>query len=276
MRRLSEFLAIAALALVPGAALAATTDSADAGTVVYDAPLRVCGDPDAMPYSDKAGEGFENKLAEMAAKDLGTTVSYTWFLEREGFVHKALGSYDCDVVMGLPAIEGVALTRAYYRSSYVFISRADRRLGISSMQDPRLRDLRVGVMLVGADGAGTPPGVALGRQGIIENVVGFPVYGNEGPAPAAEAPIEAVVNGAIDIAAVWGPSAGYYASRARVPLTVTPITDTTAFLPQMFQYPIAMAVREGDDDLRDRLDAFISGHADEIRTLLKAYGVPLL
>ena len=271
-RRLASAALLAAL-LSTGPAIAQATDG---GTIVYNTPLRICADPDDMPYSNKAGQGFENKLAEMAAKHLDTTVAYTWFAQRGGFISATLNAGECDVIMGVPNLNGVDSTRSYYRSSYVFVSRADRNLSFSSMTDPHLKHLKIGVPLIGADGTGTPPAIALGEEGIFDRVVGFPVYGNSSGTPPMAAPIEAVARGDIDIAAVWGPIGGYYASQAKVPLRVVPITDTTQFLPQMFEYPIAMAVRSGDTDLKDRLDGFIRTHRTEIAALLKSYGVPLL
>jgi quinoprotein dehydrogenase-associated probable ABC transporter substrate-binding protein len=274
--RLNSICAIAFMASFIAAPPAARGQAtAPDGTRVYSAPLRVCAAPDDLPYSNRAEEGFENKLAEMVAKDLGTTVAYTWYPEHAGFVRQTLGAGECDVLMGVPHIDGIEPTRSYYRSGYVFVSRADRNITFSSISDPALRTLRIGVSLVGADGAGTPPAVALGKQGIFERVMGFPVYGDRSDSAHLADPIRAVEDGDIDVAAVWGPVAGYYGKQARRPLRVTPITDTDAFLPQIFQYPIAMAVRPGDDDLKDRLDSFISRHRDEIKALLVDYGVPL-
>jgi len=255
--------------------LAGPAVAAGSGTVVYNAPLRVCADPDDLPFSNRAGQGFENKLADMLARDLDTSVAYTWFPERNGFLGNTLEAGECDIVMGLPNIDGVDTTRSYYRSSYVFVSRADRHLTVSTLTDPQLRHLRIGVPLVGADGTGSPPAVALGEQGIFSNVVGYPLYGDlPGDSPAA--PIEAVARGDIDIAAVWGPIGGYFAKQAGVPMRVTPVTDTDRFLPQMFEFPIGIAVRSGDTDLKDRLNAFVRQHQPEITALLQSYGVPLL
>jgi quinoprotein dehydrogenase-associated probable ABC transporter substrate-binding protein len=271
-RSMAAGLFLAGTLLLAGPAGAAEVDD---GTVVYSAPLRVCADPDDLPFSNRAGQGFENKLAQMVATDLGTDVAYTWFPERRGFIRNTLDAGECDVVMGMPHVDGVDQTRSYYRSGYVFVSRADRNLTLSSLTDPQLRSLRIGVPLVGADGAGSPPAVALGQQGIFRQVVGFPVYGS-GPRASLAAPIEAVARGDIDIAAVWGPVGGYFAKEAKVPMRVTPITDTASFLPQTFEYPIGMAVRTGDKDLADRLNAFIGRHRADISALLASYGVPML
>jgi len=275
LRPVLKVLVVLASATAWTSCLAAQSTGAN-GTVVYSAPLRVCAAPDDMPYSDRAGEGFENKLAAMLAKDLGTSVVYTWYPQHAGFIQQTLGAGECDAIMGVPDINGVDASRSYYRSGYVFVTRADRNLTFSSIRDPVLKDLKIGVSLVGADGAGTPPAVALGRQGIVDRVRGFPVYGDGSDSARSADPIRAVENGTIDVAAVWGPIAGYYAKQSPVPLRVTLITDTDSYLPQIFQYPIAMGVTPGQDDLKDRLDGFISRHRDDIKALLESYGVPLL
>ena len=141
--------------------------------------FRVCADPNNLPFSNDKGEGFENKLAELVAKELGKRVTYTWWAQRRGFVRNTLKAGRCDVIMGVPAqLDMVATTRPYYRSSYVFLSRDDRRIDLVSISDPRLRDLRIGVHLLGDDGFNTPPANALGEEGITRNVVGYSIYGD--------------------------------------------------------------------------------------------------
>jgi len=258
-------LATAALSLSPHA-VAAEPDT-----------LRVCADPNNMPFSNRSREGFENKLAEMVAKQLGTTVSYTWWAQRRGFIRHTLKAGDCDLVMGIPArYAPVESTRAYYRSSYVFVSKANRHLQLDAIDDPRLRKLTIGVHLIGDDGNNTPPAHALGQQGIVDNVRGFMIYGDyREPDPPARL-IEAVQHGDIDVAAAWGPLAGYAAKRSGVPLTVSPIVGGERYSPQQFQFDIAMGVRKGDHALRDRLNDFIARHRAEITALLQRYGVPLV
>jgi ABC-type amino acid transport substrate-binding protein len=170
----------------------------------------------------------------------------------------------------------VETTRPYYRSSYVFVSRAARRLQLDAIDDPQLRGLTIGVHLIGDDGNNTPPAHALGQQGIVDNVRGFMIYGDyREPDPPARL-IEAVERGDVDVAAAWGPLAGYAAKRSSVPLTVTPIVAGERFSPQQFQFEIAMGARKGDHALRDRLNDFIAEHGAEIRTLLQSYGIPLV
>jgi mxaJ protein len=257
---------LAMAALQPYASMASEPDD-----------LRVCADPNNLPFSNRAGEGFENKLAEMAAQKLGKSVVYTWWAQRRGFIRHTLKAGDCDLVMGVPAqYDPVETTRPYYRSTYVFISQTARHLQLNAIDDPQLRSLAIGVHLIGDDGNNTPPAHALGQQGIIDNVRGFMIYGDyREPAPPARL-IEAVEHGEIDVAAAWGPLAGYAAKQSKVPLTITPIAAGERFAPQQFQFEIAMGVRKGEHALRDRLNDYISQHRDEIIALLQSYGVPLV
>ena len=141
--------------------------------------FRVCADPNNLPFSNSEGTGFENKLAELIAQDLGQHVVYTWWAQRRGFIRNTLKAGSCDVVMGVPArLDMVETTRPYYGSTYVFLSRADRHYDLHSLKDPRLHNLAIGVQLIGDDGYNTPPAHALGEQGIITNLVGYTVYGD--------------------------------------------------------------------------------------------------
>jgi quinoprotein dehydrogenase-associated probable ABC transporter substrate-binding protein len=248
-----------------------------AQTVSTPGQLHVCADPNNLPFSNNAGEGFENKLAEMIAQQLGKQISYNWWAQRRGFIRHTLKAGDCDLVMGVPAhYDLVDSTEPYYRSTYVFVTQASRHLDLSSMLDERLRHLSIGVHLIGNDGNNPPPAHALGEQGIVDNVRGFSIYGDyRQPNPPARL-IDAVANGEIDVAAAWGPLAGFFAKRSKVPLAVSPITDVERFAPERFQFDIAMGVRKGDHALRDQLNQFISGHRDQITALLTSYGVPLV
>lgn len=257
--------------IIAGVVLSFATSAAAAA----DGALRVCADPNNLPFSNRTEAGFENQLAAMVAAAFGEQVSYTWWAQRRGFIRNTLKAGQCDVVMGVPAgYDLVETTRPYYRSTYVFVTRQDRQLDLSSLLDPRLHDLTVGVHLI--DGNNPPPAQALGDQGIVDNVRGYSIYGDyREPNPPARL-IEAVESGEIDVAAVWGPLGGYFAQRSAVPLTVTPIRDTERFAPQQFQFAIAMGVRKGDHALRDRLNAFIDEYRSEINGLLQIYGVPLV
>ena len=252
----------------------ARTDGAPAAAA--PALLRVCADPNNLPFSNDRQEGFENRLATLIARELGREVTYTWWAQRRGFLRSTLNAGACDVVMGLPAeSEGVLTTRPYYASTYVFVSRRDRQLDVQTFDDPRLRTLRVGVPLVGDDGANPPPAHALSRRGIVRNIVGYSVYGDYSQESPPSEIVKAVARGDVDIAIAWGPLAGYYATRQPVPLAVVPVTpERDAMLP--FVFSMAMGVRRGDEALRAQLDAALSSREDAIRALLTEYGVPLV
>jgi mxaJ protein len=263
--------------LVNAAFLLAMVALQPAASVAEPDTLRVCADPNNLPFSNRTGEGFENKLAEMVAQKFGKAVVYTWWAQRRGFIRHTLKAGDCDVVMGVPAhYDLVETTRPYYRSTYVFVSQTARHLQLDAIDDPKLRSLAIGVHLIGDDGNNTPPAHAMGQQGIIDNVHGFMIYGDyREPAPPARL-IEAVEHGEIDVAAAWGPLAGFAAKQSKVQLTVAPIVAGERFAPQQFQFDIAMGVRKGDHALRDRLNDFIAQHRAEVAALLQSYGVPLV
>jgi mxaJ protein len=238
---------------------------------------RVCADPNNLPFSNGHRQGFENRLAEMIAADAGTSVSYTWWPQRRGFVRNTLDADACDVIMGVPAgLERVETTRPYYRSTYVFVAPSHRHLGLRSFDDPQLRRLKIGVQMIGDDFANTPPAHALSARGYVQNIVGYSVLGNYSqPNPPARI-VEAVARGDIDAAVVWGPLAGYFAARQRIPLDVTPVSPEADSSERRFVFDISMAVRRGDDARRASLDAFIARHEVAIERLLDQYDLPRL
>jgi mxaJ protein len=236
--------------------------------------LRVCADPNDLPFSDAKGGGFENRIAELLARDLGVPVTYAWTHPRRGLVRNTLGSGACDVLMGVPAGFGrVATTAPYYRSSYVLVTPANRE-DVTSLDDPALRSLTIGVQLVGDDGANSPPVHALGRRGLGANLRGFPIYGDAAaPAPAA-AIVDAVARGEVDTAVVWGPIAGYFAKAEPVPLRLVPVAGDGPVLPMSFA--IAVGVRRTDTELRDTLDRALARNRPAVDAILAEYGVPRL
>ncbi|HET7844326.1 MAG TPA: quinoprotein dehydrogenase-associated putative ABC transporter substrate-binding protein, partial [Xanthomonadales bacterium] len=186
--------------------------------------LRVCADPNNLPFSNERREGFENRIVERVAKRLGATLRYTWWAQRRGFLRNTLNAGTCDVVPGIASgVEMLGTTRPYYRSSYVFVVREGEALP-TSLDDETLKTRRIGVQLIGDDGANTPPAHALARRGIAANVRGFPVYGDYATS-APQAPIvDALVRGDIDVAVAWGPVAGWFAQRAARKLVLAPVT----------------------------------------------------
>lgn len=239
------------------------------------AALRVCADPNNMPFSNARGEGFENRIATVIATDLGRTVSYFWSPSRRGFIRNTLGAERCDVVMAAPAAsERIAITRPYYRSSYVFLTRAGTR--VASLDDPRLRSMRIGIQLTGDDYDNPPAAQALAARHIIGNVRGFTVYGDYSAADPNRSIVDAVANGDVDVAVVWGPLAGYYAKRAPAPLTLAPVTPQSDGPALPFRFAIAIGVRKDDAALRAELDRSLARRAADIRRILESYGVPVL
>jgi mxaJ protein len=241
------------------------------------APLRVCADPNNAPFSSADGSGFENRIAEIVAGDLGRPLAYVWWAQRRGFIRNTLSAGVCDVVIGVPAhhYDQVLRTRPYYRSSYVAIMRADGAGAIAGLDDPRLRQLRIGVPLAGDPGTIAPPALALARRGIADNVRGYLVSGDYREAAPPQRLIEAVASGEIDVALAWGPLAGPSAKASAVPLTVSVLQDEEG-PPLSFSFEIAMAVRRDDLSLRRRLQDTLDRRGDEIRAVLAQAGVPIL
>jgi mxaJ protein len=235
------------------------------------AELRVCADPNNMPFSNAKGEGFENKIVERIAADWGRTLKYTWWAQRRGNVRSTLKAGECDLIPGIgSAVEMVGATRPYYRARYMFVTRADRGLDIASFDDPRLKTLKIGVQMVGDDGSNTPPAHALAKRGIVDNVRGYLIYGDYAEADPQAAIVRAVASGQIDVALVWGPTAEWYAKASPVPLVLTP----TPWLdgPQLpMQFDVSMGVRREDNKLRTDLNAWLGAHKADVDAILAGY-----
>lgn len=237
--------------------------------------LRVCADPNNLPFSNGKEEGFENELARLVARDMNARVEYTWFAQRRGFIRNTLRSNKCDIVMGVPSsYELVAPTRPYYRSTYVFVTRSDDHLEIASFDDPVLRKLRIGVHLIGDDYSNTPPAHALSKRGIIANVRGYSIYGDyRQPNPPARI-LDALMNKQIDVAVVWGPLAGYFAKRDGLAVEIRPVKPQIdlPFMPMVFD--ISMGVRREDSALKSEVESILERRRERIREILDAFGVP--
>jgi mxaJ protein len=262
----SRFLSLIALAaLACGPARAATTMRT----------LRVCADPNNMPFSNQKQEGFENKIAELVARDMNAKLDYVWYAQRRGFTRNTISAGKCDVYIGIPtSFDRLSTTIPYYRSTYVFATRHDRHIKLSSFDDPALRTLAIGVQLVGDDGINTPPAHALSARHIIRNVKGYSLYGDYRQANPPARVIDAVASGDVDVAIAWGPLAGYFARHEPVAIDITPVSPQIdlPFLP--FVFDISMGVRRGDNALRDQLDREIEKRRPDIERILDQYGVP--
>jgi mxaJ protein len=239
--------------------------------------LRVCADPDNMPFSNQKGEGYENKIADLIAKTWNSQLQYVWWPIRRGYFRMLNGTY-CDLVIESPAgLDMAAATKPYYRSGYTFVSRKGSGLeDINSLADPRLKKLKIGVNLyVSSDGEHSPPEMALSMHGVVGNLKGYNVSYDENIRP--EDIINGVAKKEVDLAIAWGPMAGYFVKKSPVPLVLTPISvevDSASGLPM--QYNIGMAVRRRDKAFRDSLQTFLDKKAPEVDGILKEYGVPVL
>jgi mxaJ protein len=264
-----------ALALLAAARPAWSAGSAEPAAADRDRELRVCADPDNLPFSNEALGGFENKIAQIVADDMKAVVRYTWHPQRRGFIRRTLKAGECDLVMGVPkGYDPVLVTKRYYRSSYVFVYAKSKSLHLSSFDDPALREMKIGLHAFGDDGANSPAALALGRRGMTSNIVGFTILATDDSPPGRI--IDAVANGEIDVAIVWGPFAGYFAKRQSIDLEVTAVSPSADDAGLPFAYDMAMGVRRRDTAFKTQVEGAIDRRRGEIRAVLEDYGVPLL
>ena len=232
--------------------------------------LKACADPGNLPFSSEKLDGFENKIAEVVAAELGARLTYTFWPHQRGLVKRVLNAGRCDLLLGIPTgFDPVLWTRPYYRSGYVIATRGRK---IHSLDDPELRRLTIGVLV------NTPPHDALGRRGITgDNVVGYQLMFDPRfhPEDYPGKLMEDLIAGRVDVALVWGPIAGYFAKqRATVPIELHPIEGGGDGM--RYAFSISMGVRKADVELRDRIDAALDRRKDDIRRILEEFGVPTL
>lgn len=263
---------------LPAAALGVVALAASGVTAQGAVPVReltFCADPSNLPFSNQRGEGFENRIAELLAGELQARARYAYAVQRRGFLRRGLQAGACDVVMGVPeGLPGVLQTRPFYRSTYVFVSPKGR--SPAGLDDPRLAAMKIGLQAVGAEGANTPPAASLAARGLVGNVVGFPMWAEEGIESAPSRLIEAVASGEVGTAIVWGPIGGYFAGRQAGGLEVSALTTDPKLPCNVFAYSLAAGVRKGDEALRDELQSALDRRRDDVQAILKTFGVPLL
>lgn len=284
-RSSSEALAERLLALVSAALVCvASASQAIAAERADDDVLRVCADPSNMPLSNERGEGYENKIAEALARDLGRHVEFTFFPQRMGFVRNTLRARDeatqkfkCDVVIGVPkGYEMTATTKPYMRSTYalVFPERDEfSQLAVADdllkLPPEKLSSLRIGVF-------GRSPGADwLLRNNLIDRAVFYtPQSGDPAESPGHTVEQD-LLSGKIDMGIVWGPIAGFLVSRHEG----SPAWRAVPFKPDReikFDYEISMGVRFGEKEWKDKLDQWIDGHQGKVHEILASYRIPLL
>jgi len=260
----------ALVALASNAARAQAEDNAGALELVDPEVFRACGDPRNLPFSNEKGEGFENKLAELFAAKLGKKLRYTYFPQATGFVRMTLEAHRCDVIMGFPQGDDMAqVTVPYYRTTYALVFKPGSGLeGVTAINDPKLRDKRIGIV------AGTPPGTNMAINGLMAHAKPYPLVIDTRVDSSAQAMMDDLARGDIDCGILWGPMAGYYASKANTPMIAVPLVKETMG-PQL-AYRIGMAVRPSDQEWKRTLNRLIGDNQAEINELLISYGVPLL
>jgi len=248
---------------------AATLFSALASTVGAGTALawemRVCADPDKMPFSRMDMGGFENKIAVLLAQELGAKLTFEWFPQNREMLTDNLRVGKCDIVIGVQDGQATLLsTLAYYRSPFVFVQKAEQPFSVSMFDDPVLQTLRIGVQ----DSIG-PTHDALRVRGLGANIAEYYDFD-------LTIGVQEVVSGKVDVSVLWGPAAGYYASLAPMPLTVTPVTPEfePPFTPMFIN--IAVGLRRGDEELRELLDIAIAKQWDAIAAVLDEYHVPTM
>jgi quinoprotein dehydrogenase-associated probable ABC transporter substrate-binding protein len=260
--------ALTAMLTVAGAALAQRAGLGASAELVDPKVFRVCADPHNLPFSDEAGEGFENKLADLFARKLGEPVSYTYFPQVIGFVRNTLNALHCDVVMGTAVGDDlVQTTNPYYRTTYALVFRPDTGLdGIVSLEDSRLQGKHIGII------AGTPPATILAQLGLMPLARPYALTVDTRIQSPTRSMAQDVASGEIDAGVLWGPIAGYYATHVTPHLVVAPLLKE----PQRMDFRIAMGVRRSDQDWKRRLNQLIIENQPEIDRILAQYGVPLL
>ena len=274
-----------ALAAATLAALGATGVRAQAppsADVPERKALKVCQDPNNLPFSNTGGEGFENKIADLFAQDMGLPVKYYEFPNRMNFIRNTLryklptDDYPCDIVMGVPAgFDQVSVTKPYYRSTYALVYPKGKGLdAVRSSDDllalPRdkLSTLRIGLY------DRSPASQWLARHDLVDRGVPYPMMNadpDQYPGQLIERDLEL---GKIDIAIVWGPIAGFFARRVHAPeLVVVPMKSEPGLA---FDFAMAMGVRYGEPAWKQQVEALLVKHRSEIQAILRDYGVPLL
>lgn len=270
---------------MPRVFAAAVLALACAAAFAQDAPrqaLKVCQDPNNLPFSNERGEGIENRIAEVFGKALGLPVTYYAFPQRMNFIRNTLRyklpgqDYPCDVVLGVPAgFEQVSATKPYYRSTYALVYASGGALdGVTSGQQflaldrERLGKLRIGLY------DRSPASAWLAKHGLVDSGVPYPILSPDPDNYPGQMLERDLAGGKLDAAIVWGPIAGFVAQRVKTPkLVVVPLASEPGV---KFDYAIAMGVRYGEPEWKRQIEQLIDGHQGEIRQILQSYGVPLL
>ncbi len=244
-------------------ALAASAEAVDRTA------LRVCADPSNLPFSNDKGEGFENKIAELLAAELGVSVLYTWYPDSTGFIRNTLRARRCDLIMGtISGNDMLQNTNPYYRSAFALIYRKDAGLSLHSLDDEALKTLKLGAI------AGTPPVTILAQKALLKNLRPYQLLVDTRFQHPGQDMVHDVAEGVIDVGILWGPMAGYYARQESVPLEVVALKTENAAI--RLDYRITMGVRHNEPEWKRDINNLIRKKQGEINRILLGYGVPLL
>ena len=272
MKAICKFAGLAFLVVLGSAISGASAQETEEGSIELVDPhvLRACVDPRNLPFSNQAGEGFENKIAELLAHKLGKSVGYTFYPGATGFIRNTLNAHRCDVVMGIAQGDDfVQPTNPYYRTSYAAVFRKGGSLeGLDSLSDPRLKSVKIGIV------AGTPPVSYLASGGLLGQIKSYPLVIDTRYDSTSVAMMDDLEKDEIDVALLWGPIAGYYAFKAKMPMAVAPLVKDQAGPKMIFR--IVMGVRHSDQNWKRSLNKAIGESQSEIDAILRSYGVPLL
>jgi quinoprotein dehydrogenase-associated probable ABC transporter substrate-binding protein len=269
--RLGAALLCMAVIAAAGARLRAQGVGLDAEFELVDPKvLRVCADPNNLPFSNDKGEGFENKVMELMAAKLDKKLAYVWYPQATGFVRNTLGARRCDVIPGFPQGDELAqTTNPYYRTAYALVIKPGTGLDdLDSLIDPRLKEKRIGIV------AGTPPATYLAVNGLMHKAKPYPLVVDTRVDSVAQAMMRDLASGEIDVGVLWGPMAGYYAKQAAPPMRARLLLKDTGG-PQL-AFRIAMGVRAADQNWKRQLNKLIAENQADINRVLLRFGVPLL
>ena len=246
----------------------------NAGTtaeIVDRTSLRVCADPNNLPFSNEQGEGFENKIAELLGEYLFLPVEYTWFPQSQGFVRATLRDYKCDIIIGISAAHELVLnTNPYYSSVFSLVYRKEIDKSFTSLADPELKKLsRIGLV------AGTSPTSLMLKYGLIDQIAPYHLVVDTRVVSVGDQMINDILAKKLDAGILWGPIAGYYLSQHNNELQIAPLVDDDSEEVRV-AFKITMGVRQGEVEWKRLINKFIKDKKPEIDAILEAYGVPIV
>ncbi len=230
--------------------------------------FRVCADPESLPYSNQKGEGFENKIAEVLAKDLGKELTYEFWLDRQGYLRNTINAQRCDVIIGMGSdVDSLRTSKPYYRSGYVFVYRKSSNYNI---KDWDAEDLKKGIIGIVGE---SPPTIPLRDHDLMANARPYRLQRDLNLSPGHM--IDDLVAGKIDVAIIWGPIGGYYAKQSKEPLVVVPVPEYKSVnVKGKEEWNISVAVRKKDKDRMEMIQGALDRNQAKILKILDDYGIP--